>query len=50
MEYGVTSEMVSQVKDLWVWQSKTRSVSLYKVADTWSIVKNRTNDVSRSWN
>jgi hypothetical protein len=41
---------MGQVKDLWVRQSKTYSVSLYRVVDTQPIMQNQTNRASRSWN
>jgi hypothetical protein len=50
MGYGVMSEMMDQVKDLWVRPSKTCSMGLYKVADTQPIMQNQTNHASRSWN
>jgi hypothetical protein len=49
MGFGMMNEASDRgyrVKDLWIWQSETHNVSLYKVADTRPIVQNQTYRVS----
>jgi hypothetical protein len=50
MGCGMMNELMCQVNDLWVRQSKTYSVGLCRVANTRPIIQNQTNRASRSWN